>query len=215
MKSVVSYVPGCAGDFIVNCCNTQWLKISSDGSATVSASVRKHDTNTNDAEWLNIVNDLPYNFVGSHLVDRLLRLPVNPIWVVVPDFEKYKIWARRDFVTRDILLSPYGDFYELIKELVKKGKELEAAEKFILNETNYNWNLVQMRLVQSSNKVDISDLLEDDGIDSLISQLPYIEQVKTQCRIYHKKWREAQPVFSEDNTVRIVSEKLSKLMVAK
>ena len=214
MKTVVSYVPGCAGDFIVNCCNHQWLKISDTGSANVSASVRKHDTNTNDTEWLNIINNLQYDFVGSHLVDRLLRLPVNPIWLVVHNFEKYKVWARRDFITRGTLLKPYGDFYERIKELISNGKVLEAAEEYILNETNYNWNLVQMRLVQPSNKVDISDLLEDGGIDSLIQQLPYLEPVKTQCRLYHKKWRGSQVAFSEDNTIRIVSEKLSN-MVAK
>jgi hypothetical protein len=215
MKYAVSYVSGCAGDFVVNCCNGCWdLGTTEHGTVISSASVKKQDSSLNDADWLKLVNNFSESYIGTHVVDRLLRLPVIPLWLVVPDIKSYYIWARRDCVTRDYkkLLAPSGDFFLTIRELVLTNKSIQAAELYLDWITNYNWVLNQMRLVQKSNKIDISDLLDYRGIDSIIDQISYLQTNVSQCQQYHNMWLRNQLDLSEPSVINLLSVKLSKFV---
>ena len=70
----------------------------------------------NDLDWIKLVNEFPHSHVGTHQVDRLLRLPVNPIWLTVADIDQYRVWAMRDCATRNYkkMLDPCGDLFEKI-----------------------------------------------------------------------------------------------------
>jgi hypothetical protein len=215
MKHLVSYVSGCAGDFVVNCCNHQWNQsIGTNGRVTQSASVKFQDNSLIDSDWLELCNNFSESYVSTHSVDRLLRLPVIPVWLVVPDANNYAIWARRDCATRHykLLLSPFGDFFLKIKELVLVGQATHAAEMYLDWITDYNWALMQMRLVQNSNKIDVSHLLEKNGIDSLIDQMPHLKLVTAQCKKYHNEWLTRQVDLSESSVIDLLSIKLSKFV---
>ena len=69
-----------------------------------------------------------------------------------------------------------------------------------------------MRIVQPNNKIDISQLLMPNGIDSIIDQVESLKTVATQCRIYHKLWLSAQPDLSESTTLTVLSNKLVDLV---
>jgi hypothetical protein len=215
MKNVISYVSGTGGDFLVNCCNQLWsLEMTPHGSVNNLASTKWQENQLNDVEWLELVNNLPYSYVGTHLIDRLLRLPVAPWWIVVPDINSYYIWARRDCVTRSYktLLGPSGDFFLTVKELVLTGKSKQAAENYLEWITNYNWGLMQMRLVQNSNKIDVSGLLDKNGMDYIVDQIPQLKLFTTQCRHYHSNWLNCQIDLSESSVINLLSEKLSKFV---
>jgi hypothetical protein len=213
MKTVISYVSGTAGDFVVNCCNSVWTNAIRDNGLTVaSASMKSIEYNIGNQEWLEKINAIPYQHVGSHLIERLLQLPVIPMWVVVPELTHYLVWARRDCLTRKVLLGKHGDIFEKIKSLVLQGRGIQAAEFYLQWITNYNWTLMQMRLVQTANKIDVTGLLSSDGIDNLIDQLEILKPVATQCRKYHRAWLSQQPDSSESATLHVLSEKLSELV---
>jgi hypothetical protein len=215
MKYAVSYVSGCAGDFVVNCCNGCWdLGTTEHGTVISSASVKNQDSSLNEADWLELVNNFSESYIGTHVVDRLLRLPVIPLWLVVPDIKSYYIWARRDCATRNYkkLLAPSGDFFLAIRELVLTNKSIQAAELYLDWITNYNWVLNQMRLVQKSNKIDISDLLDYRGIDSIIDQIPHLQTNVSQYQQYHNMWLRNQLDLSEPSVINLLSVKLSKFV---
>ena len=215
MKHLVSYVSGCAGDFVVSCCNHQWNQaISTNGRVIPTATMKFQDNSLADSEWLELANSFSESYVGTHSIDKLLRLPVIPVWIVVPTANNYSIWARRDCATRNyaVLLSPFGDFFLTIRELVLLGKAERAAEMYLDWITNYNWILMQQRLVQNSNKIDVSHLLEKNGIDSLIDQIPHLKSVTAQCKKFHNEWIARQIDLSESSVIDILSIKLSKFI---
>jgi hypothetical protein len=215
MKYAVSYVSGCAGDFVVNCCNGCWdLGTTEHGSIIPSASVKQQDSSLNDADWLELVNNFSERYIGTHAVDRLLQLPVIPLWLVVPDIKSYHIWARRDCVTRNYkkLLAPSGNVFLIIRELVLTNKSTQAADLYLDWITNHNWVLNQMRSVQKSNKIDISDLLNCCGIDSIIDQISHLQTNVSQCRQYHNMWLRNQLDLSEPSVINLLSVKLSKFV---
>lgn len=215
MKSVVSYVPGTGGDFVVNCCNHMWSStVAQQGYVISSASTKDQENQLNDPDWIKLVNDLPQSYVGTHLVDRVLRLPVNPIWLTVPDLDQYRMWARRDFVTRyhKKMLVPHGDLFEKIKDLVLTDQSRTAAEVYIDYVTKYNWIQMQMRLVQMSNKINVSQLLRHNGIDEIIDQMPQLKSVSKQCRVYHKLWLNNQIDLTESSVIDLLSAKLCKFV---
>jgi len=215
MKSVVSYVSGTGGDFVVNCCNHVWSStMTQQGSVIPSASTKDQENQLNDADWVKLVNNLPYSYVGTHLVDRLLRLPVNPIWLTVPDLDQYRMWAMRDFVTRYYkkMLVPHGDLFDKIKDLVLANQSKTAAGVYLDYVTKYNWSQMQMRLVQMSNKINVSQLLRHNGIDEIIDQLPELKSVSKQCRVYHKVWLSNQVDLTESSVIDLLSAKLCKFV---
>jgi hypothetical protein len=214
LKTIISYVSGTAGDFIVNCCNSSWdLPIRKNGTTTASASMKSIEYEIGNLQWLEKVNSIPVQYVGSHLIERLLQLPVIPIWVVVPELSLYHVWARRDCLTRKVRLGQHGDVFETIKELVLLGSKDQAAEFYLHWITNYNWLQMQMRLVQPNQKIDVSRLLNLQGIDDIIDQIDILKQVATQCRIYHKIWLAQQPDTSESSAISNLSKKLSDFIL--
>jgi hypothetical protein len=215
MKNAVSYVSGTGGDFLVNCCNQMWsLGVTQQGCAVASASTKKQENQINDREWLELINNSPFQYVGTHQVDRLLRLPVAPIWLTVPNINEYYIWARRDCVTRNYkkLLSPSGDMFENIKDLVISNQSKKAANIYLDWITKYNWVLMQTREVQASNKINVSRLLTKNGIDEIIDQMPQLKQVAVQCQSYHTLWLAAQFDLTESSVINLLSEKLCKFI---
>lgn len=215
MKYAVSYVAGTGGDFVVNCCNHVWTeKINETGRVTASASTKIQENNLNDSDWMQLVDQLPFSYVGTHQVDKLLRLPVNSIWLVVPDFNSYQIWARRDCVTRHYkkLLGKSGNFFNTIQELILSQQSKEAAELYLNWITEYNWVQMKMRLAQQANKIDTSYLLTPNGIDSIVDQLPQLNSVIDQCRQYHSFWLSCQHDLSEESTVRVLADKLYRFV---
>jgi len=215
VKTVVSYVSGTAGDFVVNCCNNTWTnRCRSNGSVQNLASLKSQEQHLGDDQWLEHIRSNPYQYIGSHTIERLLNLPVAPMWLVVPTQQLYPIWARRDCVTRshNKLLSQSGDVFEKIKDMVLRKQQLSAAEIYLDWITQHNWILMKMRIVQPNNKIDISQLLMPNGIDSIIDQVESLKTVATQCRIYHKLWLSAQPDLSESTTLTVLSNKLVDLV---
>jgi hypothetical protein len=213
MKTVVSYVSGTGGDFIVNCCNNAWsIQCKNNGAVQSSATIRTRERDMGNSQWLNTIESIPYQYVGSHSIQRLMQLPVIPMWLVVPDQLAYSIWARRDCVTRGTLLHNHGNIFEKIKDMILSGQEICAAEFYLDWITRYNWTLMQMRIVQPTNKIDISQLLTPGGIDSVIDQIDSLKAVATQCRFYHKWWLSAQFDLSESSTLTIISKKLLNLV---
>jgi hypothetical protein len=214
MKTVISYVSGTAGDFIVNCCNASWdRQIRETGITTASASMKSIEYEMGNLQWLEKVNSIPHQYVGSHLVERLLQLPIIPVWIVVPELSLYHVWVRRDCLTRKVLLGRHGDIFEKIKELVLSGNKEQAAEFYLQWITNYNWLQMQMRLIQSNQKIDVSRLLSPAGINDIIDQVDILKKTAAQCRDYHKTWLLRQPDTSESSAISILSKKLSDFVL--
>lgn len=203
MKTVISYVAGTGGDFIVNCCNHAWaLSVTPSGAIIPSASIKHAEIQFGNNELLQEIERLPYNYVGSHSIDRLLTMKVRSLWLVIPDNSNFKTWVARDAITKNInLIAPHGTFYDSIVGLVNAGQKHRAAEIFLDWLYNYNWTSMQMRLVQTTNKIDISKLLIKNGIDSIIDQMPELEPVADQCRVYHRYWLSKQAPFADTNWV--------------
>lgn len=212
MKTVISYVSGTGGDFIVNCCNHAWIsKVTPAGAITASATIRHSEDQLGNTELLQEIERVPYNYVGGHNIDRLLKMKVKSLWLVVPDKSNFKTWVVRDAITKNtnLILGPYGTLCDSIVELVNAGKKHHAAEIFLDWLFDYNWTLMQMRLVQPTNKIDISELLIKNGIDSIIDQMPELEPVANQCRVYHRYWLSKQaPLTDTDWVVDHVANKL-------
>jgi hypothetical protein len=215
MKTVISYVSGTGGDFVVNCCNHTWNSLADKGNVIPSASIKKQEQTLGDPELLAHINELPYNYIGSHGIDRLLHMPVRVIWLTVPQREQLWTWTVRDCVTRQAsrLMGRYGTVYEQIQHLVQSEKSQQAAEMYLDWLNNYNWTLMQMRLVQPTNKIDIAQLLQPSGIDSLIDQLPELQPTADQCRQYHTTWlAQQQPLTNTDWVLNCVAAKLQQLV---
>lgn len=215
MKTVVSYVSGCAGDFVVNCCNHKWnLPFLQYGVVSASASVKNQENELGNTQWLSLVNSFSQDYVGSHLVDRLLQLPVNPVWLVVPDFIDYRAWVRRDCLTRSYrrLLSRHGDLFEDIKRLILSNNAPHAAELYLDCLTDYNWAMMNMRLVQSGLQVDITPLLTINGVDSIINQLDVLKSVRVKCRVYHKLWLTNQQALTDTTVISTLAKKLVRFV---
>lgn len=217
MKTVISYVSGTGGDFVVNCCNQVWnLPHVANGIVTPSASIKHLERRLNDHDLIEAINGMPFDYVGSHSIDRLLRMPVGPLWLVVPVHDQLWTWTARDAVTRpavENLMGRHGTVYEQIQDLVQREKSQQAAELYLEWLNDYNWTLMQMRLVQSANKIDIRMLLKPGGIDSLIEQLPQLQATAEQCRQYHDSWLQQQLPLTDRNWVlQCVASKLEQLV---
>lgn len=216
MKTVISYVSGQGGDFVVNCCNRAWaLPTRPSGAITPSASIKSLERRLGDHELLQEINNMPYTYVGSHSIDRLMRIAVRPLWLVVPNPADFSIWVARDVVTREPsnLVGRYGDLYNNIAELVNSDQLHTAAETFLSWLQDYNWTMMQMRLVQPNNQIDVSQLLTSGGIDSVIDQLPELEPVAPQCRQYHATWLNRQcPLTDAAWVIEHVASKLKQLV---
>lgn len=217
MKTVISYVSGTGGDFVVNCCNQVWnLPHVVSGAVTPSASIKHLERKLNDQDLLEAINIMPFDYVGGHSIDRLLRMPVSPLWLVVPVCDQLWTWTARDAVTRptvENLMGRHGTVYEQIQDLVQREKSQQAAELYLEWLNNYNWVLMQMRLVQPANKIDIRMLLKPGGIDSLIEQLPQLQATAKQCQQYHQSWLQRQPPLTDRAWVlQCVASKLEQLV---
>jgi hypothetical protein len=217
MKTVISYVSGTGGDFVINCCNHAWdLPHVDNGAVTPSASIKSLERKLNDYDLIEAIDRMPFDYIGSHSVDRLLRMPVRSMWLVIPVYDQMWAWAARDAVTRPTaknLMGKHGSMYEQIQDLIQREKSQQAAELYLDWLHNYNWTLMQMRLVQSSNKIDIGMLLKSGGIDSVIDQLPELESVAPQCRQYHHDWlQRQQPVNDSQWVLDCVATKLKELV---
>lgn len=203
MKTIISYVSGLCGDFIVNCCNHSWElpPVGSNVASSIS-STKNIEDNLNNKELIEKFNSIPYQYIGSHLIDRLLKLPVSVHWIVVPDKKKYKTFLARDAITRDtrFLMSEFGSHYDIIRGLVAQRQNVVAAEYYLNFLLEYNWVLMQMRLVQPIT-VDVTNLLTPVGIDELINQVPVLVPVSDQCRMYHALWLRNQPDFNNHEWV--------------
>lgn len=210
MKTVISYVSGSGGDFVVNCCNQFCqLPLNLTGSVIPSATTKEFEDHVNNIELIDKINSIPYQYIGSHEIDRLLKIPVGVRWLVVPSKEKYKIFSVRDAITRatDNLMDRYGKQYTIIHNLVTKGKISVAVECYLNCLLEYNWTTMQMRLVQPTNKVDISNLLTPVGIEDLINQLPELKTSSKQCIEYHRLWIDNQLCLQDNDWVQDTLEK--------
>jgi hypothetical protein len=217
MKTVISYVSGTGGDFVVNCCNQVWnLPHMVNGSVTPSASIKHLERRLNDRDLLKVINDMPFDYVGSHGIDRLMRMPVGLVWLVVPVRDQLWSWTARDALTRptvENLMGRHGTVYEQIQDLVQREKSQQAAELYLEWLSNYNWTLMQMRLVQPTNKIDTCMLLKPGGIDSLIEQMPQLQATAEQCREYHQSWLQQQHPLTDHNWVlQCVAGRLKELV---
>lgn len=216
MKTVISYVSGTGGDFVVNCCNAAWNQAyTTTGSVMPTASIKHHERMLNDCDLINIIDSMPFDYVGSHSVDRLLYLPVRALWLVVPVRDQLWIWTARDCVTRKAhnLMGQHGTVYEQVQELVTTNQSLAAAEYYVSWLNDYNWTLMQMRLVQPANKIDVRLLLQPNGMDSVIEQLPELQRTANQCRQYHQSWLQRQlPLTDRDWVLQCVANKLEQLV---
>ena len=117
MKTVISYVSGTGGDFVVNCCNQVWDQpYTESGSVMPTASIKHHERQLNDCDLIKMIDSMPFDYVGSHSVDRLLHLPVRAMWLVVPVHEQLWAWTARDCVTRKShnLMGRHGTVYKQI-----------------------------------------------------------------------------------------------------
>lgn len=215
MKTVISYVSGTGGDFVVNCCNGAWNSLGQQGNVIPSASIKRQELTLGDPELMAYIDELPYNYIGSHSIDRLLRMPVRTVWLVIPNPDQLWVWTARDCVTRQAsrLMGRHGTVYEQIQYLVQDEKSQQAAKMYLDWLNNYNWTLMQMRLVQPTNKIDITQLLQPSGIDSLIDQLPELQPTADQCRQYHTTWlAQQQPLTNTDWVLNCVAAKLQQLV---
>lgn len=212
MKTVISYVAGTAGDFLVNCCNHVWQpEFNGTGTVLPSASIKNLEHKLNDYEITDTIKSMPFDYIGSHSVDRLLRLAVRPLWLVSPNKDQFSIWVARDAVTRrpDNVVGRYGDLYHAICDLIHADQSQAAAKIFLSWLHDYNWTLMQMRMVQASNKIDVSALLQPHGIDTVIDQLPELEPVAAHCRQYHAVWLKHQHPLAD--TAWVIEHVASKL----
>jgi hypothetical protein len=217
MKTVISYVSGTGGDFVVNCCNSAWnLPHVGNGAVTPSASIKQFERRLNDYDLVEAINNMPFEYIGSHSIDRLLRMPLAPLWLVIPVRDQMWTWAARDALTRptvENLMGRHGTVYEQIQYLVQQVKLQQAAELYLEWLNDYNWTLMQMRLVQPTNKIDVSMLLKPGGIDSLIDQMPQLQSTAEQCRQYHQSWLQHQLPLADRNWVlQCVASKLEQLV---
>lgn len=216
MKTVISYVGGTAGDFVVNCCNTQWTADFNDtGTVKPSSSVKHHESRMTDQQIFEHIESLPFDYVGSHSVDKWLYMPVRAVWLTVCDQEHMQIWTARDAVTRDPtqLMGRHGTVYEGIADLVHSDRAEQAAELYLDWLHQFNWTLMQMRLVQLSNKVDVSRLLTVIGIQDLLDQLPELQQHHSQCQQFHAAWLKHQlPVQDRRWVVTHLAKKLTQMV---
>lgn len=216
MKTVISYVSGTGGDFVVNCCNQAWDQTCTDtGSIVPIASIKHHELLLNDHDLVTTINNMPFDYVGSHSIDRLLHLPVKPLWLVIPIREQLWIWTARDCVTRKScnLMGRYGVVYNRVQELVETDRSQQAAEYYLDWLNDYNWTLMQMRMVQPDNKIDARLLLQPGGIDSVIDQLPELEKIASQCRQYHHAWLSHQnPIHDQKWVLDCLATKLQQLI---
>jgi len=216
MKTVISYVSGTGGDFVVNCCNAVWdLPLTDTGSVVASASIKRQERRLNDHDLMQVIDSMPFDYVGSHSIDRLLHLPVRPLWLMIPDRDQLWTWTVRDCVTRqaDNLMGRHGTVYEGIADLVHSDRAEQAAERYLDWLHQFNWTLMQMRLVQLSNKVDVSRLLTVIGIQDLLDQLPELQQHHSQCRQFHAAWlRHQLPVQDRRWVVTHLAKKLTQMV---
>lgn len=216
MKTIISYVSGNAGDFIVNCCNQNWLEPTVQGSVIASATVKHLEIKLGSSDLMDYVNNLPYNYVGSHCIDTWLQMPVNVVWLVVPEQSSFEIWVARDAVLRSHsqLLGRHGRLYDTVCELVLSKQRAKAAKLYIDWLAEYNWTLMQMRLVQPTNKVDITNLLKPNGIASVFDQMPNMMTNFEQCCRYHELWLQRQSFYSDQRWVMdCVGAKLEKFVL--
>lgn len=216
IKTVISYVSGTGGDFVVNCCNQVWNTIADQGHVIPSSSIKRQELVLGDQDLVDHINSLPQPYVGSHSIDRLLRMPVNVVWLTVPDQSAFKLWVARDAVLRhhSRLLGRHGNVYETVSKLIAHGQQLQAAKLYLKWLEQYNWTLMQMRLVQPTNQIDISRLLEPNGIDSVCSQIPDMMSNFDQCRYYHDLWLQQQLPYQDQHWVlNCVGTKLEKLVL--
>jgi hypothetical protein len=72
---------------------------------------------------------------------------------------------------------------------------------------------MQMRLIQSNQKIDVSRLLSPAGINDIIDQVDILKKTTAQCRDYHKTWLLRQPDTSESSAISILSKKLSDFVL--
>jgi hypothetical protein len=216
MKTVISYVSGTGGDFVVNCCNSAWnLPHVGNGAVTPSASIKSLERRLNDHDLIEAINCMPFEYIGSHSVDRLLHLPVRALWLVIPVREQLWTWTARDCVTRKShnLMGKHGAVYHQVQELVLTNQSQQAAEFYLSWLNDYNWTLMQMRIVQPDNKIDVRLLLQPGGIDSVIEQLPELHSTAEQCRQNHKLWlQQQQPLADRDWVLQCVASKLEQLV---
>jgi hypothetical protein len=216
MKTVISYVSGTGGDFVVNCCNQAWNQAYTDtGSVVPTASIKHHERQLNDHDLVVTIDNMRFDYVGSHSVDRLLHLPVRALWLVIPVREQLWTWTARDCVTRKShnLMGKHGAVYHQVQELVLTNQSQQAAEFYLSWLNDYNWTLMQMRIVQPDNKIDVRLLLQPGGIDSVIEQLPELHSTAEQCQQYHKLWLQRQhPLTNRDWVLDCVATKLKKLV---
>ena len=217
IKNLVSYVPGNAGDFVVNCCNGTWhLDLTRDGTATNSASIKTQENLLGDTDLQHLIDDMPFDYIGCHHIDRLLRMHVRPIWLGVPDRKQFRQWVLRDAATRRTqnLLTPHGRIFDLITMSVRNDNINQAIIIFMNWLENFNWTLMQMRLVQSGCKIDVSSLLDSGGMDALIQQMPQLDSVADQCRQYHQQWLAKQLPFEDHDWMKeSLGSKLQQLVL--
>lgn len=190
------------------------MPFSEYGRVTASASVKNEECELGNTKWLALVNSFSEQYVGSHSVDKLLQLPVDPVWLVIPEYDNYRIWALRDCSTRryDRLLSKQGNFFDKINQLISSDNSIRAAEIYVDWIVDYNWNLMQMRLLQTGKKIDTTDLLNSNGIESVIDQMDCLRDVADPCRAYHKTWLQHQNNLSEPAVIGQLAAKLSKFV---
>lgn len=213
MKTIVSYTSGCAGDFVVNCLNRVFDNdIDRDGTVVPSATIKSFDHDLSAHDLIEKIKHMPCEHIGSHCIDRLNHMPVSRIfWLTIADQHGLDRWIYRDAITRDKdqMMSPHGNIFEITRQYIRHGKHLEASKLYLENLMRFNRTQNAMRLCQSENKIDVSDLLETDGYLALIRQVPALAAVQDAVQHYHSAWLAKQaPLHDRDWVVAKVAEKL-------
>lgn len=212
MKTLVSYVSGCAGDFVVNCFNQTFGSLNNTGTVQPSASIKQYDMTLSQSDLMDMINRMDQTYIGSHAVDRLIGLPVRKvIWLVISDRQQFEIWVRRDAVTRsvDLMMSRWGNSYDIIRHLVAQKKMHQAVAAYLNHLEKHNWMQNQLRLAQTKNVIDVAELLTPTGYkilcDQTVEPVTYPQAVQN----YHRSWLDAQmPLADHDWVYQNLSEKL-------
>lgn len=208
-KIFVSYPGGAAGDMFAASING--LTIQQTKAHTVSNipfSIKHLEEQISNESLLlpTAVKDIDFKYISTHLVTGL---PQTSIYVVLNDSALTTIIYRQMYLQRLILKLNTGTFSNIIQSLCIKQQWHKAAtvwlsfaEKLAIDHNN-------VRLQSPGMRIDFSDVLNDNFVDSLVNQ-GWKENIDI-LRSNHSAWLATQHNFSKESTIESMISKLKTM----
>jgi hypothetical protein len=210
----ISYLGGSAGDMFTASVNGILLDEKSYGGEpsnqhvvqNIPYSIKKyeHDITTGKNTLANIVQDLDWTYISTHLFDEL---PTNKISITVRNSDILnKIVCRQMQLQQLRIVKDSGTFYTIIMLLCHKHQYHKAATVWFDFAKKYAHEQMQHRISATGTKLDFSELFNDTFISAVKLQgwtvhLPILEK-------NHKRWLQKQPAFSKDLSIYSIEQKL-------